>query len=94
VQIMITVGRHYGHLPPILKRGDLSIMQHYEPLPITNLISLRGARATLELFLLVDDWFELRTRLQVRRVEPIHHFSTIDDHCRGRVHPKRALAGG
>jgi hypothetical protein len=55
VQMMVTIGHHYGHEPPVLTRDDLTVTQNYEPLAITNLIPLRGDRAGLELFLLVDN---------------------------------------
>jgi len=54
VQIIVTIGHHYGHEPPVLTRDDLVVTQHYEPLPVTNLVPLRGDRAGLELFVLVD----------------------------------------
>lgn len=54
-QMMVTVGHHYGHVPPVLTRDDLIVTQHYEPLAVTNLTPLRGDRAGLELFLLVDN---------------------------------------
>jgi hypothetical protein len=52
--MIVTVGHHYGHVPPVLTKDDLTVMQSYEPRQVTNLISLRGDRAGLELFLLVD----------------------------------------
>jgi hypothetical protein len=55
VQTMVTIGHHYGHEPPVLTRDDLTVTENYEPLAITNLIPLRGDRAGLELFLLVDN---------------------------------------
>ena len=53
-QIIVTVGHHYGSVPPVLTKDDLAVTQHYEPLTVTDLIPLRGDRAGLELFLLVD----------------------------------------
>jgi len=55
VQIIVTVGHHYGHEPPTLTRDDFIVTQHYEPLPVANLVPLRGDRAGLELFVLVDN---------------------------------------
>lgn len=54
VQMVVTVGHHYGHVPPVLEQDHLIVIQRFEPLPITNLIPLRGDRADLELFVLVD----------------------------------------
>lgn len=53
-QMIVTVGHHYGHVPPVLTKDDLMVTQRYEPVAVTNLIPLRGERARLELFLLVD----------------------------------------
>lgn len=54
-QILVTVGHYYGGAaPPALTRDDLTVTQRYEPLPVSNLIPLRGDRAALELFVLVD----------------------------------------
>jgi hypothetical protein len=39
----------------VLTQESLTITQHFDPLQITNLIPLQGARAGLELFLLVDN---------------------------------------
>jgi len=53
VQMMVTIGHHYGHEAPLLTRDDLTVTENYQPLAITNLVPLRGAG--LELFLLVDN---------------------------------------
>lgn len=53
-QMIVTVGHHYGHVPPVLTKDDLTVTQGYKPLAVTNLIPLRGERGDLELFLLVD----------------------------------------
>jgi hypothetical protein len=53
--MVVTIGHHYGQAAPMLTRDDLTITQNREPLPISNLVPLRGGRAGLELFLLVDN---------------------------------------
>lgn len=53
-QIIVTVGHLYGQPPPLLTRDDLVLTQVVDPLPITALVPLRGDRAGLELFLLID----------------------------------------
>lgn len=53
-QIIVTIGHHYGHEPPVLTPEDLTVTQHYEPMVITSFVPLRGNRAGLELFVLVD----------------------------------------
>jgi hypothetical protein len=54
-QMVVTVGHYYGHQPSLLTRDDLIITQQVDPLPITKVIPLRGDRADVELFLLVDN---------------------------------------
>ena len=56
VQMDVTIGHHYGHVPPTLTPDDLIVTQHYEPLTVTSLAPLRGDRAGLEIFLLVDNY--------------------------------------
>lgn len=55
VHVIVTIGHLYGQAPPMLKRDDFVVRQGLEPLPITNLIPLRGDRAGLELFILIDN---------------------------------------
>ncbi len=54
-QMVVTIGHHYGHVPPVLTKDDLTVTQGYNPLQITNLVPLRGGRAALDLFFLVDN---------------------------------------
>lgn len=54
-RIVITTGHFYGAVPPAITAKDLILTQNYEPRPITNLVPLRGDRANLEVFLLVDN---------------------------------------
>lgn len=51
-EIVVTVGHYFSPETPVLTKDSLTITQHYDPLPITNLVPLRGG---LELFLLVDN---------------------------------------
>ncbi len=55
IRIVVTAGHYYGHTPGLLTKNDLIVTQHYQPLPITDLVPLRGDRSGLDLFLLVDD---------------------------------------
>ncbi len=54
-KMLVTVGHYFGHEPPVLTKNDMTIKQQFDPLPITNLVPLRGDRAGMELFLLVDN---------------------------------------
>ena len=53
-QMIVTVGHHYGRVLPVLTKDDLTVTQQYQPRAVTNLTPLRGSRADLELFVLVD----------------------------------------
>ena len=54
-EMVVTVGHYYGANHPVLTLDNLAVTGQFEPLPITNLIPLRGASAGLDLFLLVDN---------------------------------------
>lgn len=54
-RIIVTMGHLYSQNTPSLTRVDLTVTQEFEPLPITNLTPLRGDRAALEMFILVDN---------------------------------------
>jgi len=54
-RVVVTSGHSYSPQPPVLTKDDLTVTQGSETLPITNLIPMRGERARLELFLLVDN---------------------------------------
>jgi len=54
-RMIVSLGHFYGQEPPVLKPEDLIVTQKYEPLHVTNVVPLRGDRAGLELFLLVDN---------------------------------------
>lgn len=54
-QIVVTMGHYYGSEPPLLTANDLLVTQNHQPLKITGLTPLRGDRAGLELFILVDN---------------------------------------
>jgi hypothetical protein len=54
VHMVVTIGHHYGHEPPVLTPNDLTITEHYASLAVNNVIPLRGNHAALDLFLLVD----------------------------------------
>lgn len=54
-RMIVTMGHYYGREPVLLTANDLIVTQNYKSLTITNLTPLRGDRAGLELFLLVDN---------------------------------------
>lgn len=54
-RMIVTMGHYYGHEPPVLTAEDLVVTQNDRPLKITSLTPLRGDRAGLELFVLVDN---------------------------------------
>src|SRR5208283_3215119 len=53
--MIVTAGHFYSHQPPLLTPADLTIRQDFEVRPITNLVPLRGDRAALELYVVVDN---------------------------------------
>jgi len=55
VQITVTAAHHLSAQLPIITKDDLVVSERYEALPLTKVIPLTGARAGLELFLLVDE---------------------------------------
>jgi len=55
VQMTVTLGHHYGHEVPELKRDDLIVTQRWQPVPVTNMVPLTGNHAALELYVLVDN---------------------------------------
>jgi len=54
-RIVVTTGHYYGGQPPVLTANDLIVTQNNNALKITGLTPLRGDRAGLELFVLVDN---------------------------------------
>lgn len=54
-RIVVTIGHYYGPTIPLLEANNLTITQEVTPLKITSVIPLRGPRAALELFILVDN---------------------------------------
>jgi len=54
-RILLTIGHHYGHPPSVLTKDDFTVHQQYDERPVTGLVPLRGDRAALELFVLVDN---------------------------------------
>ncbi len=55
VEMVVTTGHSFGRVPPAFTRDDVMVTQNWEPLVITSLIPLRGDRAGLELFVVVDN---------------------------------------
>ena len=53
--MIVTAGHFYSHQPPLLTPADLTIRQDFEVRPITSLVPLRGDRAALELYVVVDN---------------------------------------
>ena len=54
-RVLVTIGHHYGHQPSVLTKEDFTVYQQYDPQPVVDLVPMRGNRAGLELFLLVDN---------------------------------------
>jgi hypothetical protein len=54
VRIIVTVRHNYGRQAPSLTREDVIVSGQFDPVPVTDLIPLKGDRASLEVFLLID----------------------------------------
>ena len=52
---VVVTNSSYDHDPPALTADDVILTDGYNPLPITALVPLRGARADLEIYVLVDN---------------------------------------
>jgi hypothetical protein len=72
-QMIVTVGHHYGQAAPLLTKDDLAVTENFQPLEVTSLIPLRGDRADLELFVLVDHCSNCEAGSQF---EELSHFIT------------------
>ena len=55
VHMVVTVEAHHGTEVPEIKQQDVTVRQGKERAQVTDWIALRGDRAGLELFVLVDD---------------------------------------
>ena len=53
--VLVTIGHHYGHAPAALTKQNFTVFEQYDPRPVVDLVPLRGDRAGLEIFLLVDN---------------------------------------
>jgi hypothetical protein len=54
-RVVVTMGHYYSREAPLLTADDLVVTQNNKPLTIKSLTPLRGDRAGLELFILVDN---------------------------------------
>ncbi|HEV2576337.1 MAG TPA: hypothetical protein VGU25_03910 [Acidobacteriaceae bacterium] len=54
-RMIVTTGHVYGQEPPMLMAKDLVVTQNDRPVKVTALLPLRGDRAGLELYVLVDN---------------------------------------
>jgi hypothetical protein len=69
--VIVTAGHYYSHEPPVITREDLILTHQFDPLTITNLVPLRGERAALELYVLVDDCSSCEAGT---KVDELHRF--------------------
>ena len=54
-RVLVTIGHHYEHAPAALTKQNVTVFGQYDPRPIVDLVPLRGDRAGLDIFLLVDN---------------------------------------
>jgi len=55
VQMVVTAEPLYGSAVPLISKGDIRVLQDQTNLPVTELVSLQGDMAGLELYILIDE---------------------------------------
>jgi hypothetical protein len=55
IQMIVTVEARHGKEVPVLKPGDVVVLQKKERLRVTSLVPAQGEHAALELYILIDD---------------------------------------
>lgn len=55
VQMVVTAEPLYGSTVPLISPGDVRVLQDQTNLPVTELVSLQGEKAGLELYILIDE---------------------------------------
>lgn len=55
VQMVVTAEPLYGSAVPFINKSDVRVLQNETNLPVTELVSLQGADAGLELYILIDE---------------------------------------
>ncbi len=86
-KMLVTVGHYFRHEPPLLTKNDVTIKQQFDPLPITSVVPLRGDRAGMELFLLVDNCSNCEPGTKFEELRRFITFSTAHHRCGCRVYP-------
>lgn len=71
VSMVVTVQSHHGSDVPVINAGNLTVYQNRDRTKVTDSVPLRGDRAGLELFILLDDSPNIS---QHKQVEDIRHF--------------------
>ena len=90
-EIVVTVGHYFSPETPVLTKDSLTITQHYDPLPITNLVPLARRPGIVSVG---GQLFELRTRHKIPGVAPLHPCSTTDNCDRRGLYPERQAGSG
>jgi hypothetical protein len=68
VSMVVTVQSHRGPDPPLINGANLTVYQNRARAKITDSVPLRGDRAGLELFLLLDDSPNVNQRTQIEDI--------------------------
>jgi len=68
VSMVVTVQSHRGSDPPLINEGNLTVYQNRARAKVTESVPLRGDRAGLELFLLLDDSPNVTQRTQMEDI--------------------------
>lgn len=54
-QLVVTAEGHNGAAPPEISKNDISVDANRKPVPVKEWVPLRGNRASLELYIVIDD---------------------------------------
>jgi hypothetical protein len=68
VSMVVTVQSHRGSDVPVIDGGNLAVYQNRSRAKVTDSVALRGSRAGLELFLLLDDSPNVNQRTQLEDI--------------------------
>src|ERR1700683_5088738 len=68
VSMVVTVQSHHGPDVPVINGGNLTVYQNRARAKVTDSVALRGDRAGLELFLLLDDSPNVNQRTQLEDI--------------------------
>ena len=91
---IVVTNNCYYHDPPALTAEDVIVTHEYKPVPITALLPLRGERADLQLYVLVDSSSNWELGESLADLRQFVTAQPTDNFYRGRLHPRWTARGG